>query len=86
MSRDDGPPSPRIDWTAQRVALGQTWPKHPLHQCGNKRLYRALERPRHGPGGKGCQDVHNFLCIQSLFLNHNYMQISEAFSSPVGVR
>jgi hypothetical protein len=22
----------------------QTWPKHPLHQCGNKRLYSAARR------------------------------------------
>jgi len=26
---------------AQMEASQQTWPKHPLHQCGNKRLYSA---------------------------------------------
>src|SRR2546427_6349104 len=50
----------------------QTWPKHPLHQCGNNRLYCILERPHHGPGGEVCQDAHNLLCIRSLFPNHNY--------------
>ena len=64
----------------------QTWPKHPLHQCGNNRLYSAWECPRHRRGREAHEDAHNRLCIGSLSLNHNCMQISEAFSSPVGVR
>jgi hypothetical protein len=27
--------------TQERAILGQTWPRHPFHQCGNTRLYSA---------------------------------------------
>ena len=68
-----------------RSAL-QTWPRHPFHQCGNARLYSARRPPRNGLGKDGRYDAHNLLDRGNLFLNHNYRQISEAFSSPTGVR
>jgi len=64
----------------------QTWPKHPLPQCGNNRLYSAWTCTRHRRAREAHEDAHTLLCIGSLFLNHNCMQISEAFSSPAGVR
>jgi hypothetical protein len=33
---------PRI--SASNRGASQTWPKHPLHQCGNNRLYSAARR------------------------------------------
>jgi hypothetical protein len=68
------------------VETVQTWPKDPLHQCGNNRLSCALAQPRHRPGREARQGGHNVLCMYDLSLNHNYTQISEAFSSPTGVR
>src|SRR5215470_9586477 len=58
----------------------QTWPKDPLHQCGNNRLCSALERPWPRPGREVHEDTHKLLCLGRLFLNHNCAQISEAFS------
>jgi hypothetical protein len=37
----------------------QTRPKHPLHQCGNNRLYSAWEGTRHRRGREAHEGAHN---------------------------
>ena len=38
------------------------------------------------PGSNCDEDAHNALCMYNFSLNHNCTSISEAFSSPAGVR
>jgi hypothetical protein len=64
----------------------QTTSTHPFHQCGTNGSDAPLSLPRTSPLRGWRSVASNSLFILALLLNHNFVQISVAFSCPSRVR